>query len=288
MPSFTIETEHGLTSVTDTGLKNDKPALLLIHGNSSSSKIFRHILESPTLTSKYRVVAFDLPGHGASSNAPDPERSYWMRGYADLALYILQHLNIARVVVFGWSLGGHVGIEMVNLLASSSPVIQLDGLLITGTPPALGADQLDHAFSFEDGGLNLAGKKDWTDEETEGFARHCVAAAAGAESLFEPWMLEDAKRTDGRARMVMSRKISTGEGVDQRHVVETADVLIAVVNGGDEPFVNLDYLDDIHWKKLWKNECVRLPGLKHAPFWERPNDFERILLEFLTDCADQA
>lgn len=285
MPSFIIQTEHGLISATDTGLKNDRPALLLVHGNSSSSKIFRHILESPTLTSQYRVIAFDLPGHGASSNAPDPERSCWMRGYADLALDILQHLNIRQVVVFGWSLGGHVGIELVNLLASSGPAIKLQGLFITGTPPALGADQLAQGFTFQDGGLNLAGKKDWSSEEAEGFARH--SAAAGKEKYFEPWMLEDAKRTDGRARLVMSGRISAGEGVDQRGVVETADLLLAVVNGGDEPYVNLDYLDGIRWKRLWKGKCVRLDGLQHAPFWEQPSRFEAILLEFLADCNNE-
>lgn len=99
MPGFTLDTPHGLISITDTGLKNDAPALLLLHGNSSSSKIFRHMLDSPTLTSQYRVISFDYPSHGASSNALNPEHDYTQRGYAELAVHILKHLRIESVVV---------------------------------------------------------------------------------------------------------------------------------------------------------------------------------------------
>ncbi|KAF2676072.1 alpha/beta-hydrolase [Lentithecium fluviatile CBS 122367] len=275
--SFTLNTDHGLISVTDTSLRNDAPALLLIHGNSSSSKIWRHIQDSKRITERWRVVAFDLPGHGASSNAPDPETSYSMRGYAELATHILDHLNIKSVVVLGWSLGGHVGIEMVPLLKECG--IALKGLMIIGTPPALGIEQINHGFSFEDPHMGLPGRKDWTDEEAEQFAR------TSAGEPFEQWMEDCAKRTDGRARLLMFKKFAEGVGLDQRKMVEeNGDVLVAVVNGGAEPYINLDYLDEIKWKNLWKGRCVRLEGLKHAPFWEKPEAFAEVLKEFLGGC----
>ena len=207
-----------------------------------------------------------------------------MRGYAELAVHILRHLNITRVVVLGWSLGGHVGIEMVPLLAAASPPIAFAGLMLTGTPPALGKAQVAQGFKFGLSGLSLAGQRDWSADEAAAFARG--SAAANREDLFEPWMLDDAKRTDGRARAIMSSRVTGGQGVDQRAVVEeTAGVLIAVVNGADEPFVNLDYLDAIKWKNLWREKCLRLDGLQHAPFWEQPQQCERLLLEFMADCA---
>jgi len=289
MPSFTLGTDHGLISVTDTALKNSLPALLLLHGNSSSSRIFRHMLDSTTLTSEYRIVTFDYPGHGASSNAPNPSTSYCMRGYADLAIHILNHLNITDVVVFGWSLGGHIGIEMIPLLSAPASSIKFKGLMITGTPPALGLQQTNAGFLFQDGHLSTSAKLDWTEEDAAQFAR--TSAAAGKEELFEEWMLDDARRTDGRARMMMWRKLANvdgkgnGEGADERRVVEESDVKIAVVNGAKEPFVNLDYLDEAKWGNLWRGECLRLEGLKHAPFWEEPEKFEGILTDFLDECS---
>jgi pimeloyl-ACP methyl ester carboxylesterase len=292
-PSFVVETDHGLISVMDTALKNDAPALLLIHGNSSSSKIFRHICASPEITTRWRVVTFCLPGHGSSSKAPEPNKSYHMRGYADLAVHILQHLNIESVVVFGWSLGGHITIEMVELLKDPSNFpntkkIELKGIMLTGTPPALGHAQIQQGFTManEKSALGPAGEKNWTDEVALEFSKN--SAAAGIEKLWEPWMFEDAKNTDGRARMIMERHFvgSGDEGakdVDQRKVVETEDVLIAVVNGAEEQYVDLSYLDNIEWKNLWRGKCVRLDGLHHAPFWEDPARFEKVLVEFMQD-----
>jgi pimeloyl-ACP methyl ester carboxylesterase len=275
--SCTLNTPHGLISISDTTLKNDDPALLLIHGNSSSSKIWRHIQDSEQITSRWRVIAFDLPGHGASSNAPDPELSYSMGGYAELAVHILEHFNIRSVVVLGWSLGGHVGIEMVPLLKGRA--VEMKGLMIVGTPPALGREQINRGFLFQDPHMALPGRRDWTEEEIQEFAR------ASAGEPFEAWMEKCARRADGRAREHMFAKFAAGVGVDQRAVVEREkDVLVAVVNGGAEPFINLEYLDGIKWGNLWKGKCLRLEGLKHAPFWESPAEFEGVLVEFLGDC----
>jgi len=291
-PSFTLETDHGLISVMDTALKNDAPALLLLHGNSSSSKIFRHICESTTITSRWRVVTFCLPGHGSSSKAPDPNKSYHMRGYAELAIQVLKHLTIESVVVLGWSLGGHIGIEMIDLLRNpelfaNSKKIELKGLMLTGTPPVLGREQAIKGFTManEKSELGLAGQKDWTEDEALSFSQN--SAAAGIEKFWEPWMYEDAKNTDPRARWVMAKNLLGGVGVDQKKVVEEEDVLIAVVNGAQEQFVDLEYLEEIKWKKLWRGECLRLEGLHHAPFWEDPERFEKVLVEFVEDAEKE-
>jgi pimeloyl-ACP methyl ester carboxylesterase len=281
--SLILQTDHGLISISHTNLNNASPTLLLLHGNSSSSEIWRHVQASASFTSRWRIIAFDLPGHGSSSDAPNPERSYTQRGYAELAVHILKHLKVESVVVLGWSLGGHVGIEMVPLLEGGG--VSMKGLMIIGAPPALGPEQLMQGFLMPAASpdatshMMLPGKRDWTEEETVAFAH------ATAGEPFEQWMEDCARRTDGRARECMFAAFVGGAGVDQRRVVEGEDVLIAVVNGGREPFVNLDYLDGIKWKNLWKRRCVRMEGLGHAPFWERPEVFEGLLEEFLEQCG---
>ncbi|MCA9981628.1 MAG: alpha/beta fold hydrolase, partial [Anaerolineales bacterium] len=56
------------------------PAILFIHGNSSSGQTFQHQLNSP-LGETHRLIAVDLPGHGASDPAPSLD-DYGMPGYA--------------------------------------------------------------------------------------------------------------------------------------------------------------------------------------------------------------
>jgi pimeloyl-ACP methyl ester carboxylesterase len=209
-----------------------------------------------------------------------------MRGYASLAIQVLQHLSVEEVVVLGWSLGGHIGIEMLDLIDSNEEIsrehkkISVKGMMMVGTPPALGAEQVARGFPR---GLGLASKKDWTDEEALSFSRN--SAAAGKDEYWEEWMYVDAKNTDPRARVFMAKRFLGEEegGVDQVAVVENTDALIAVVNGAEEQFIDLDYLDGIKWKKLWKGKCLRLDGLHHAPFWEDPERFEGLLVEFMQD-----
>ncbi|KAI4925228.1 hypothetical protein J4E85_007105 [Alternaria conjuncta] len=297
MPSFLMRTSHGLISIYDSNLKNDQPALLLLHGNASSSKQFRHIIESPTINKGWRIVTLDLPGHGCSSNAPDVKTTYCHRGYADLVIRVLQHLRIESVVLMGWSLGGHIAIEMLPCLAhddppmvEDAPRISVKGLMLIGTPPSRGAEQMAQAFKMPAGGLTFAGNRNWVNLEAELYLRHGVAA--GKEEFYERWMLEDAKRTDGRATVFIA-DAATGtkdcppKGCDQKRVVEATDVLIAVVNGVEDQFVNLDYIDEeVKWKRLWRGECLGLSGLGHAPFWEDAAGFEKVLEEFLDDCEE--
>ena len=51
----------------------DAPVLLL-HGFSTSSHMFRHLL--PLLAEGYRVVAPDLPGFGFTTSPPAPDFAY--------------------------------------------------------------------------------------------------------------------------------------------------------------------------------------------------------------------
>jgi pimeloyl-ACP methyl ester carboxylesterase len=106
----TAATSHGDLAVEETGKSG--MAVLLIHGNSSCRGVFRHQMQG-RLAATYRLIAFDLPGHGKSSDAPHPMRSYTRPGLADAAMELLEKLRVTEAVVFGWSLGGHIGIEMV-------------------------------------------------------------------------------------------------------------------------------------------------------------------------------
>src|SRR5215475_2918456 len=105
-----IKTSHGLLAVEEIGQGN--LPVLLIHGNSSCRGVFRRQLEG-RLAQMHRFIAFDLPGHGESSDAPDPARSYTRSGLADATLELLGELGVTEAVVLGWSLGGHLGIDMI-------------------------------------------------------------------------------------------------------------------------------------------------------------------------------
>jgi pimeloyl-ACP methyl ester carboxylesterase len=121
-----LHTSHGLIWIDQSG--RGQVPVLLIHGNSSCLEVFRYQLDSP-VTRRNRLIAFDLPGHGRSGNAVDPARTYTLPGFADVSREILSLLAIEEAVVFGWSLGGHVALDMMPEFSGAK------GLVLVGTPP---------------------------------------------------------------------------------------------------------------------------------------------------------
>ena len=99
----------------------------------------------------------------------------------------------------------------------------------------------------------------------------------------DPSFRDAVTRTDGRFRKRLFEAALAGEGIDQRVAVESNPVPLAVVNGGADRLVNLDYFDSVAYANLWEGHCHRLPGLGHAPFWEAPAEFNPILERLLRD-----
>lgn len=266
-----IETRHGRISIKETDGKGH--AILLIHGNSSCKEVFRWQLESE-LGRQYRMIAMDLQGHGESENASDPERSYTIPAYAETAVEVLRAREAGNAVVLGWSLGGHIGIEMIRLLP------EMCALAFSGTPPAgPGEEELAVAFTPQPH-MSLTSKEVFNEEEAKTYAKHIYGDDLSPDSVLS----KTVKRTDGIARTIMVKNFSSvGGGYPQRQAVETWSHPIAVIQGSDEPFFKNSYLEGIKWGNLWEGHVHIVEGGGHAPFWARPDAYNEILARFLKD-----
>lgn len=267
-----IETSHAEIEIAETD--GTGPTLLMIHGNSSCKEVFRNQIEGE-IGREFHCIAMDLPGHGGSSDASDPERTYWMPGYAECALELMRVLGHERFAMLGWSLGGHIGIEM---LARYDAVTRL---MISGTPPvARSQDSVDAGFRVNDH-MHLAAQRDLSDDEVAAYAR----ATCGINAPYEPFLKDAVGRTDGRARELMFSRILATEAADNMAVVTSTSVPLAVVNGEEDQFVDNDFVAAIDYRSLWHGKVCRLSGIGHAPFWEAPEQFDPILRAFLSETA---
>jgi len=224
-----------------------------------------------TLARSRRLIAFDLPGHGDSSDAPDPNRTYTRPGLAEATVELLDQLGITEVIVVGWGLGGHVGLEML----ASYP--QLRGLMIIGTPP-VSRDNIAQGFKAAPH-MGIVSRSNLSPAEIE------VLTTAIFGPSGEPFLYEAVARSDGRCRQRLFESARAGEGLDHRQTVASSPIPLAVVNGAANRLINIDYLDLLAYASLWEGQCLRLPGLGHAPFWESPEVFNPLLERFLHDVA---
>ena len=86
------------------------PVLLLVHGIASDSDAWRASL--PLLARRARVIAPDLPGHGASGKAPG---DYSLGSLASSLRDLLVKLGHERATLVGHSLGGGIAMQFAYM-----------------------------------------------------------------------------------------------------------------------------------------------------------------------------
>ena len=86
---------------------DDAPLLVLGPSLGTSTILWENAL--PVLAARYRVVAWDLPGHGSSPAATEP---FTVADLADAVAAEIRALGAGRVLYAGVSLGGATGLEL--------------------------------------------------------------------------------------------------------------------------------------------------------------------------------
>jgi pimeloyl-ACP methyl ester carboxylesterase/membrane protein DedA with SNARE-associated domain len=126
----------------------DAPTVILVHGSPGEAEDFRRVM--PGLADRYRVIAPDLPGFGASEHdVPD----YSLRAHARYLLSLMDALRIHDAHVVGFSMGGGVVLSMEELAPRRIDSITMLSAIGVQEMELLGEYNLNHALH----GLQLAG-----------------------------------------------------------------------------------------------------------------------------------
>ena len=248
-------------------------SILLCHGNSCSSRAFEKQLAS-SLPERFRLIAIDLPGHGDSDPAEAPEKTYRLPGYADTIAAVAKELGALEGVFVGWSLGGHAVLEATDRLPSAA------GFLIFGAPPIASFAQFGSVASANPV-LGAAFREDATDEEVRTLTGLFVRPGSPAPQTF----FEDFRRTHKRARAELAASAGRNELRDEVRIVSELTKPLAIAHGAhDAVFVKRAWLDELTMPTLWRGRVQDIGDAGHAPQWESPESFNRILEDFANDC----
>ena len=101
-----ISTGRTTVSALVAGSPNAEP-LVLIHGLGATKSSWLPIV--PDLARRYRVIAIDLPGFGASSKPIGPYSAPW---FSDHVFRLFDKMGIERAFLAGNSMGGRISMEM--------------------------------------------------------------------------------------------------------------------------------------------------------------------------------
>lgn len=264
-----IDTPNGVVAVHE--LSGQGPAIVLLHGNSSSSRAFIKQLDGP-LGDRYRLVALDLPGHGGSDDARNPAL-YAIKTQAQTLKAAIEALGLTEGRFLGWSLGGHFVLELAPELPKAK------GFIIFGTPPLAFPPAMDQAFL-----PNPAMAATFAETMDRAQAEAYIASffRPGYADV-PPFFLEDALRTDGRARAAVAASIAPGGYRDEVVVLGGLRTPIAILHGAEDQLVSAAYLSSLAAPTLWRGAVQSLVGAGHAPQWERPEAFDALVTAFVEE-----
>lgn len=229
------------------------PAVLLSHGYSATTRMWTGQVEA--LKDRYRVITWDMRGHG-QSDSPDDPKAYSEAATVDDIAGILNHLGIDKAVIGGLSLGGYMSLAF-NLAHPS----MVRALMLFDTGPGYknpvgregwNVTAMKRAETFEAKGLDALG----------GSAEVRVSQHRSAQGL--------AHAARGMLAQFDSRIIQSLEHI--------AVPTLVLVGEKDQPFLGAtDYMAN----KIPGCTKVMIPEAGHAANLDQPAAFNAAVEAFL-------
>jgi pimeloyl-ACP methyl ester carboxylesterase len=245
----------------------DGTPILLIHGWSQNHLCWAKQYES-ALAGEFRLVAYDLRGHGMSEAPLGAEHYTDGRLWADDVAAILDALSIDRAVVVGWSYGTFViadyvrayGQERIAAIGLVEAAVKL-GEAAFGT--LIGAGFLDHFVGATSDDLPTS------IQAMRSFVRTCLVKPVAADEL------ETAVAWNVVVPARVRANLAARE-LDCDDVLRTLDVPVLVTQGREDSVVLPATVDHV-LAVCPTAEASWYDGVGHAPHLEEPERFNREL-----------
>jgi pimeloyl-ACP methyl ester carboxylesterase len=260
-----VQSRDGLNLSAYEGGNPQGPEILFLHGFSQCSLCWRRQFSDPTLAAEFRLVAFDLRGHGASEKPLERERYASNDVHAADIHSIMEALHLRHPVAVAWSYGGRVIQDYIRTFGT----VRLAGINFvaarTKTDPAFDGPGTNHidAMLGDDLAANIAA--------TRSFLAACFAASP----------TRDEFETALAYNMLVPAPVRAAH---LRREPNPGDLPVLVTQGSEDLLV-LKGLAELTAAAVPGARLSIDEGIGHSPFSEDCPRFNRELAEFARACA---
>lgn len=248
---------------TDRGRRD----VLMIHGISQAHQCWFKQFASP-LSSRYRLVTYDLRGHGDSDKPADPRYYRESAGWAGEVQAVIDAAGLARPVIVAWSYAGRVALDYLRF-AGSDAVAGLVMVCATSHAEPLGfgpgAAILKRMSMAADSSDDLAA--------TSEFLRALVTRQLTPEE--HELMLSYNLRVPPPVRYAMA-----GRAASYESELKSLRAPALAIHGSGDCFI-LPSMSEYTARVCPSARMLLYEGIGHAPFWETPQRFNSDLAAFL-------
>jgi 2-hydroxy-6-oxonona-2,4-dienedioate hydrolase len=267
--SYPLGVESCTIRVIEAGAGGD--VIVLLHGSGSRADRWRRNLRGLS-SAGYHVYALDFPGHGFASKNLDLD--YSTPGFAKVVASAMGVLGIHEPVLVGTSLGGHVAAYIAVTSQVSVRALALVGSIGVVSVERDVGTTVDRIHDVSDAGIASKLRflvcdeslvtEQWVHEEK------WFNSSPGAEAALQQ-----------TARYVAEKANSQLVGAE----LAGLPVPIILLWGEQDRWVPPTVGRRIRSDVLPRAPLVLLARTGHAPYYERPDAFNRALLAFLADPA---
>jgi len=265
--AYTVTAPDGVSLAVQESGNPAGPPVIFVHGLLGSHLSWQRQLASPALQ-RYRLITYDLRGHGLSGKPAGLEAYRDGRRWADDLAAVIAASGARRPVLVGWSLGAAV---ISNYLAAHGDA-GIAGALYVGGVIELHPDQIaPHPEVYRD--MVSADLKTHLDGQRR-FLRLCFHAQPDTPT-FERLLANAALAAWDMQRAVPSMSVAARQGLGQ------ARVPLLLIYGAHDALVQAGpsiaratSLNPAIQARLYADAG-------HAPFLEEPERFNRDLAAFV-------
>ena len=248
--------------------------VLLVPGWTMSTAVFERQLEFFASSTDYRFVTYDPRAQGESTKTAGGH--YYARHGRDLGA-LVELLDLDRIVLGGWSWGTLEALAYVNQFGAD----RLAGLImLDGPPSAAGADNEEDWVSYRyddaDGrdAFFTMGRLTDRDETNHAFARWLLECPS--EARIE-WLVSLTEKMPDTAAALLNATARFHDYREDLIALNARMPLLYVVREELGPRVS-------RWAAR-HTPAARVEALGgHLMFWERADEFNRLLSDFLASC----
>lgn len=241
-----------------------EPTVILLHGGMLDCTMWDEQFE--VLARSHRVVRYDASAHGQSALPPEAYLDH-----IDL-LGLMDHLQIDQAVLVGLSMGGRIAIDMA--LEEPSRV-----QAVAAVSSGLGGYRFESDFHMNNRKKMIAAWKSGDfDAVVESFQREWTDGPTRAPEDVDPKVRE---RVRAMARATVD-SVMEGRSLQPPAIERLADLdvpMLVIVGELDMPGIH--EIADLLVQADPNAELVEIPGVAHMVNLEAPEEFDRVLVEFL-------
>jgi len=252
--------------------------LVLAHGFACGLRMWDPQVKA--LARSWRVVTYDLRGHGISGAPADAAAYSQPISVADLRA-LLEHLEIRRAAVGGLSMGGNIAL---NFALAHPEMVTALVVADTGAGSDETADWVATAHAFADA-LERDGLETFADAALSNplFARYAAQGPAAERFIRACLMTHRARGLAHTAREVLAKRPTIYSLAPRLRDLSVPTLLI--VGEQDEPCVKVHrFIADT----IPGARHVVIPGVGHLTNLEAPDAFNRAVSTFLREAARRA